>query len=169
MTKLKSDDGGDCWLQLRREYKCYLMNHQKILFVFVPEFAPVLSGKVIKYHYYVQHGTELELVFDKKHKFGVWTVQFVQEHHLQKLEDKNHKISIFDVANGRFHYFLPLLDGNGKYLIDKTKAVRKKIKSFRNLPRGMKEILPMVIAKGNMKENAKVCVKVIVSFHRFQK
>ena len=33
------------WLPLRREYKCFLSKKDKVLYVFVAEFAPVLKGK----------------------------------------------------------------------------------------------------------------------------
>eukprot|EP01083_Nonionella_stella_P201395 736815_1 len=171
MTKLakKTTHKDTCvgwWLQLRREYKCYLTK-DKILFVFVPEFAPILAGKIVKYNYYVQHGTELLLTFDKAYTFGVWSIQFVEERDMTHLEqDGDYRISFLDIASGSFYYFLPLLDEHGRYLIDKTKAVRKKLKCFRGLPHGTKEILPMVIAQGNMKKETRICVKVCVSFNR---
>merc|ERR1712062_519129 len=49
--KNKKKQSVGCWLQLRREYKCYLTNNH-ILIVFVPEFAPIAPGKVIKYKEY---------------------------------------------------------------------------------------------------------------------
>ncbi len=67
---------------------------------------------------------------------------------------------------GRFLYFLPLLDDDGKYQIDKTKSVIKKVKAFKGLPHGMRHILPMVVAQGNMKKDTTECVKVTVTFHR---
>ncbi len=49
--------------------------------------------------------------------------------------------------------------------MDRTKKVRK-MKSFRGLPEGMKDILPMVIAEGTMRDDVSECVKVTVTFVR---
>merc|ERR1712013_971618 len=160
-------------LQLRREYRCFLRCRakSKVLFVFAPEFCPILNSKGnrkrIRYDFYVADGLELAMAFEppqNEHRFGPWTLRFEREENVDALNDKTHRIRLEDIADGQFHYFLPLLDEHGVYAIDKTKTVRKKLKCLRGLPKGMKEILPLLIAKGKMQSDAAECVKVIVTF-----
>ena len=171
LTKIQSDcnhtnnKNNNGWLQLRREYKCYI--HNTTLFIFIPEFCLLYPGKQIKYNNYVDHETKIPLVMNKTYTFGPWNITFSKDD-INALNNKDHRVSIFDIANAKFHYYLPLLNMNNtesSYYIDR-KATGKTNRAFKGLPHGSKNILPLVSCKGTVTDNTNYCVKVTTIFIR---
>ena len=81
--------------------------------------------------------------------FGPWKIELTKlKLDMDNKDDSVEKrIDIMDIAQGNMKYTLPFVDNDNEnenaYFIDRSKDIRN-IKAFRGLPKGIKNILPIV-------------------------